>query len=941
MDDEATRREGQGTRPQPDADDGVRLEKGASLGRYMIIDILGAGGMGVVYSAFDPELDRKVAIKILQANAGGSESGGQSWLVREAQAMARLAHPNVVAVYDVGAVSGDQVFVAMELIDGDTLRNWLKTERSWQDIVPVMRAAGAGLAAAHRAGLVHRDFKPDNVLVGNDGRVRVMDFGLARLAGHEPQDVKAARTSDLSIETRSPLSERLTATGAVLGTPAYMAPEIYAAQGADARADQFAFGVAMYEALYRERPFDRDALVAGKAVPPKVPPSKVPAWLERIVLKAVALDAAQRYPSMDALLADLSRDRTSKKLWIVAALLVVIAAGGIGAAFAMRKPVVVACSDAPTTLAHAWGPFDRFALAGAFGQVNKSFAIAGTEKALDAYADQWVAMRTEACKATRVGGSQSDEVLTVRNQCLDQRLAELGTVVKLFEQPDPTMPLGAVGAVQKLSAIADCGDTQALLTPDPLPKDPAAREHVAVLQQKLSEARATYKASRPKDALAMIEKLGPDVLATAHHPTMATYHFLHGQTLWVLQGAAVGEPELKQAVIDAEAGKADETRLEALLQLTNLANDGAKFDVAAERLQQAAAALARLNDKWDDKVRVLDANALLESRQGHFDKAIALAKQARSLTSSHPNTMDDAYATLVEASIYASSGRPTEAIADFEHVLAFYEAYGTNRIEVATVLQSLGSVEMLLGKLDDAYAHLSRALATAEVIYGHESIDVAEAMRGVAVLVEAKRDYVKALAMNREALAIIGRIAGEDSDRYAAMLTQLAQNFIDEGKFEDAIPYLDRALKIQVAKFGEGHLQTLTTLLSKCDALEAAKQHAVAVETCKHALAVAEKTFGKSDPLLSLFLFHTGAMLVDSEPKQARVLLDRAVALGNTNPSQVAEIQFYDAQARWRTGDKKGAHALAKQARDFFQSAGPGNEATVKEVDDWLRSHKT
>src|SRR5438067_6589381 len=175
LDDESTKREGPGERPVRSDE---RLERGTLVGRYVVLDVVGSGGMGVVYAAFDPELDRKVAIKLLQAKPGGSDSGGdQAWIVREAQAMARLAHPNVVAVYDVGTLPGDRVFVAMELVEGETLRAWLKTPRRWPEVLETMRAAGGGLAAAHAAGLVHRDFKPENTIVGKDGRVRVMDFG--------------------------------------------------------------------------------------------------------------------------------------------------------------------------------------------------------------------------------------------------------------------------------------------------------------------------------------------------------------------------------------------------------------------------------------------------------------------------------------------------------------------------------------------------------------------------------------------------------------------------------------------------------------------------------------------------------------------------------------------------------------------------------------------
>jgi len=338
-----TKREGSPTRPTVER----YLVRGTLVGRYVVIDKLGEGGMGVVYSAFDPELDRKIAIKLLQARpASGSSGGEQAWLLREAQALARLQHPNVVAVHDVGVLPGDQVFVAMELVDGETMRQWLKARaRTWREVVPVMLGAGAGLAAAHAAGLVHRDFKPENVLVGNDGRVRVMDFGLARLADEEP----ASRDSDLRIESRSPLQDSLTVAGTVIGTPAYMAPELFDG-GADARTDQFAFGVALFEALYRTRPYDKDELrragetqrdlAAGSvSMKPKPGDAKVPARIDRVAMRAIALDPAVRFASMDALLADLAAAAAPRRGRVVLAgvALAGIASGGAIAYVANRS----------------------------------------------------------------------------------------------------------------------------------------------------------------------------------------------------------------------------------------------------------------------------------------------------------------------------------------------------------------------------------------------------------------------------------------------------------------------------------------------------------------------------------------------------------------------------------------------------------------------------
>src|SRR5258707_610263 len=234
--------------------------------------------MGVVYAAYDPELDRKVAVKLLRAEADTKSNAraAQARLLREAQAMARLSHPNVISVHDVGAL-GTQVFIAMEFVEGKTLTRWLKEKPlTPREIVQTFLQAGKGLAAAHAAGLVHRDFKPDNVLIGNDGRIKVLDFGLARavedVVGDAPTLPPQVVASGLS--TPRQLEARLTRSGAFLGTPAYMAPEQLLGKTIDARADQFSFCVALYEALYGERPFAANSIeeVASAVVESKIRP---------------------------------------------------------------------------------------------------------------------------------------------------------------------------------------------------------------------------------------------------------------------------------------------------------------------------------------------------------------------------------------------------------------------------------------------------------------------------------------------------------------------------------------------------------------------------------------------------------------------------------------------------------------------------------------------
>jgi len=253
--------------PQVSTDDSTPRfpTAGSRLGRYVILEKVGAGGMGEVYAAYDPHLDRKIALKIVHADRFDQKiEEVQGRLLREAQAMARLSHPNVLTVYDVQFAeqgAGD-VVIAMEFIDGMTLGQWLrKQKRSWREVLEIFCQAGEGLAAAHGAGLVHRDFKPDNVLVRKDGRVFVADFGLVR----KMADTQLPSGADVDGAAEGESQERyldsaLTRTGATLGTPAYMAPEQLLGEGVDARADQYAFCASLYEALYGERPYQAENL---------------------------------------------------------------------------------------------------------------------------------------------------------------------------------------------------------------------------------------------------------------------------------------------------------------------------------------------------------------------------------------------------------------------------------------------------------------------------------------------------------------------------------------------------------------------------------------------------------------------------------------------------------------------------------------------------------
>jgi hypothetical protein len=287
-----------------------QLAPGDRVGRYVIRDPLGSGGMGVVYEALDPLLGRRLALKVVRGDGfGATELPAR--LYREAQALARLTHPNVVAVHDVGRI-GDGLFIVMDLVEGTTADGWLAARpRKWHEVLELYLRAGRGLLAAHEAGLVHRDFKPGNVLVGADGRVCVTDFGLVRL-DDAPAEAPAA-PAELDVAATP-----LTRTGVVMGSPAYMPPEQVGGRPVDARSDVFSFCVSLWAGLYGQRPFAgetlrelRQAMLSGRV---EVPPGReVPAWLERLVASGLAADPERR-PQLAALLSELERERSQHTL---------------------------------------------------------------------------------------------------------------------------------------------------------------------------------------------------------------------------------------------------------------------------------------------------------------------------------------------------------------------------------------------------------------------------------------------------------------------------------------------------------------------------------------------------------------------------------------------------------------------------------------------------
>jgi eukaryotic-like serine/threonine-protein kinase len=596
-----------------------RLARGAMLGRYVIEQVIGAGGMGVVYRARDPDLGRAIAIKQL-----GRVRADWQWrarLLREAQAMARLAHPNVVTVHDVG-LAEDGLFVAMEYVEGVTLRHWLAEPRTRREIVAAFVAAGHGLHAAHLAGLVHRDFKPDNVLVSNDGRVRVTDFGLVRSdsAALEVMAERDAR-SDASAATSLALT-----VDEVMGTPGYMAPEQYRRAAVDARTDQFSFGCALYEALHGRRPFSGDADAICEAVlagRPLEHPRDLPVWLRKILDRALQTDPEQRYRSMAELVSALQADpvRARRRRVIAVAMAGITVAGIAGYAVVAARRAdqqVAACREAPDELAGTWDPPRKAEIAAALrvsDRAGRARTWAVLEQLVDRRAAGLRSAREQTCLAS-ARGEQSPELAAKRNACLDERRDELVTLAGLMARSDGD-PASLVAAARRLQAIDNCRTDRLATEPAP-PGDPIRRTVLRSVRAALGAARVMAAAGQV--GLAMEEaQRAVDLARIAQSPALAA------EALTELAATILGPerrwPVAWQAMRETAATGTAQAHARAITTIArNFAAEG-KFE-DAERWSALAVGLAERAGDPHDLAAALTV-------QGHV--AWALSKPSEAL----------------------------------------------------------------------------------------------------------------------------------------------------------------------------------------------------------------------------------------------------------------------------------------------------------------------
>jgi tetratricopeptide (TPR) repeat protein len=743
------------------------LSRGTEIGRFVVLGLVGRGAMGEVYVARDPELDRKIAIKLLRGEAGDGDAAAR--LIREAQATAKISDPNVVVVYDVGTFRG-RVFIAMEFIEGHTVTFWLQLkQRGMAEILRVFLAAGRGLAAAHEKGVIHRDFKPDNVMVTGDGQVRVVDFGLAGFGGDDEATSPAAGGQGATTPTSPPPGSsraRLTSSivvtqqGAIVGTPAYMSPEQFRGARADARSDQFSYCVALYEALYRLRPFSgstmrmlTDNVVSGR-VRPTLDGVLVPAALRRALSRGLLPDADARFPSMRALLAELEQETT------------MLGVRGF-ADDAAAKLADIWEAPTPEGAAHAAAPLSprKAEIRRAFLATGKPYAGASFDAAsriLDRFTRRWTDIYVECCEATHVRGEQPFDLLDLRMGALKEALANLSALCRELRAASAETVENAVQAANALGTLERCSDVKLLRALVRPPEDPATRAKADALQTRLASVRTLAHLGRVAAGLKEVVPLEAEARSLGYAPLLAEALFMSGVMHHAVGDLDAAARLLADATWTAELCRHDEVAADAAANLVFVTGHAqARFDAGEIWSQHAQTILARMGGH--DLIR----GWLLNNR----------------------------------GAMRATQGRLHEALADMREAIAAKEkALGPQDPDVALSLSNAAIYLDELGDLAGAADYAERAVRIMEATLGLDHPKAAIPLTNYAELLVRLGRFEESRAPAECALAVFERETDPDGLYVTYPLVTLGLSFLATARFDDALPPLERAARIRDGK---------------------------------------------------------------------------------------------------------------------------------------------
>ncbi|MCU0677004.1 MAG: tetratricopeptide repeat protein, partial [Myxococcota bacterium] len=870
------------------------------VNRYRLKHPIGEGGMGVVWVAHDPRLGRDVALKIMGGDGIGTEARAR--LAREARSMARVSHPNVVQVFDAGTFEGTggepQVFIAMELVDGEDLSARLKalhaTDRwragaAWAELVALFVEAGEGLAAAHASGLVHRDFKPANVLVDREGRVRVGDFGLSRGDvdddRHELVDGLSTNLGETAADggpiarVHQPVSDRpraddgrafeddahasdeaMTKTGTVLGTPGYIAPELFRGERADAKSDQWAFCVSLWEALHGQRPiraasFPELALatVEGRyEEPPPKPP--VPSRLRAILRRGLDVDPPRRFENMralvDALRDELERPRRRRRRLRLFAALGAALVVGVGSVVLWTSREVAPCADAGAPVDEVWSATRRARLEAHARALPVPFAERLAEdavRAADRYASELASSYRGACEATFVRETQSQTLLDRRVACLDRRRAELDAFAAELADADADAVERLTRALQLYPTFAACADASALLAGvDPPPSalvDAVDRAHLTI-----ASARAAIASGELTEALRRAEVARREADGIDYAPLRVDARLALGQAL-------------------AAAGRFDDASLELRAAFYGSLGIGDR-----DRRVEAATALVDVDGVRRTRSELGDVWA--EIAEG----TLASFEEERPVFQSRLEN--------VLAELRSAQGKRDEALTHAARAVELVErARGAEDLALLEPLRQLGDVRARLRDFVGAIEPLERARRLASTLPDAHPERLAIDARISAAMVGAGRSD-EALPIARRARDLAIESLPEAHPVLAFVRLKYADALVHSGEVEEALPEYAAALDATVAAYGAEHTEVARALLNLAGAEARAGRADEAIARWREALAMRERLLGPNHPDLAIILQNVGSVETErGRAREALGVLERAWRIRHESPA--------------------------------------------------------
>lgn len=940
------------------------LDKGAILGRFVILSYLDQGGMGAVYSAYDPELDRKVAIKLLLPAQAHDSTAAQARLLREAQAMARLDDPNVVAIHDVG-VYGDQIWLAMEYVEGETLKRWLNKPRRWPDVLRVMLAVGRGLAAAHAKGLVHRDIKPTNIMISAGDRARVMDFGLA-CAPVVPLSL-AASAADVASPTREVdiMAAPVTRTGAIVGTAGYMAPEQHDGKPVDVRADQFAFCVTIWEALYGERPFAGSTLEElaanirrGKPRPPP-PGNRVPAWLHRAMLRAFLPDPKSRYDSMAVLLDILERGRTRARVRIASAMLV--GAAALAAVFwtwkvADRAHRIALCQEEGESINHVWNKESREGLRKGLVETGVTYASTTVERSLpwlDDYSQAWKKAKIDVCRRESVERTWNSTIAADATACLDEGREHLATLIERFSNPGTDkigrgVVEGAVGAVTQIPMPSQCIDELWLRTRPRLPDDPEARQEIRRLRAVVARLNALDDAGLFREGLTRAEEAQTDADKLGWAPLRGLIALRRGAFLSEMGEYKKAEKMLEMAFTTIGAS-GDDSYIDAAATLAFTVgqeqgrhDDGLRWANIAYMLLERAGAPAD-DIRW---AKVTMPLGVMHFAKENYDEARVLFE--RTLTRYEDKLgHDHPYVTqpLTNlALVDVKTGAFDSAAKRLERVLSIREAVlGREHPLVATALFNLANVRLEQHRVDDTTLELyERALAIREAALGADHPRVADVLGNMGILYESRGERRRAIDLSERELAIRESSLPANHSHALATAYALAARHSNLGEYDRAVELYEQVIRGREQALGPEHPDVAMAVGGLGSVYLEKGDYERAIPPLDRCLKILEKTVGPEHPNAAYPLLALGVAHVRrGNFSDARPLLVRALSIWEKNdadPANIAEARFALARSIWiEPRQRSRALELATQARDGYRAATGPHDKQINEIETWLK----